>query len=80
MKPMALWGLALLVAGAVVAEPITTGTLIDEMVDLRGLVEFPEPFYKTVQFSSYDHQSVLPDGKAWFYNIELAGHHTQFGE
>ena len=79
MKPMALFGLVLLAVGAA-AEPITAGTLIDEMVALRGLAEFPEPFYKTVQFSSYDHQSVLPDGKAWFYNIELAGHHTQFGE
>jgi len=55
------------------AEPITTGTLIEEMVDLRRLPEFPEPCYKTVQFSSYDHRSSLPGGPDWFANADGFG-------
>ena len=42
---------------------ITTGTLIKDMVDMWKLVETPDPFYKTIQFSSYDRASNLPGGK-----------------
>ena len=41
-------------------QSITTGSLIREMVDLRRLAEFPEPSYRTVQFSSYDRRSRFP--------------------
>ena len=55
------------------AEPITTGTLVNEMVDMRKFADFPDPFYKTIQFSSYDHRSALPGGKEWFYNADGFG-------
>ena len=55
------------------AEPITTGSLVQEMTDLRRLADFPSPAYKTVQFSSYDHRSVLPGGPEWFANSDGFG-------
>lgn len=66
---------ALLVALSMTAgaAPITTGSLVNEMVDMRRLAEFPAPFYKTVQFSSYDHVSSLPGGPGWFGNSDGFG-------
>jgi len=55
------------------AEPITTGSLIGEMIDMHQLAEFPSPYYKTVQFSSYDHRSSLPGGPDWFANSDGFG-------
>lgn len=52
---------------------ITTGTLFEEMIDLRGLTEFPVPAYRTVQFSSYDRRSRLPGGPGWFANSDGFG-------
>ena len=59
--------------GVVLAAPVTTGTLINEMIDMRRLVEFPDPVYDTVQFSSYDHRSSLPGGPGWFTNSDGFG-------
>ena len=52
---------------------ITTGSLFDEMVDMAGLASFPDPAYRTVQFSSYDHRSRLPGGPDWFANADGFG-------
>ncbi len=52
---------------------ITTGRLYEEMVDLEGLTRFPDPAYKTVQFSSYDRRSNLPEGPDWFANSDGFG-------
>ena len=52
---------------------VTTGSLYHEMVDMVGLAEFPEPAYKTVQFSSYDRRSDLPGGADWFANSDGFG-------
>ena len=52
---------------------ITTGSLFDEMVDMAGLARFPDPAYRTVQFSSYDHRSRLPGGPDWFANADGFG-------
>ncbi len=54
-------------------EPITTGSLIDEMVDMHRLTRFPVPAYKTVQFSSYDRRSSVPGGRDWFANSDGFG-------
>jgi len=43
------------------------------MVDLTGLAEFPNPVYKTVQFSSYDHRSQVPGPADWFANSDGFG-------
>jgi hypothetical protein len=53
--------------------PVTTGTLAREMVDLERLAETPAPFYKVVQFSSYDHRSATPGGPEWFANADGFG-------
>jgi hypothetical protein len=56
-----------------VPPPVTTGTLLREMVDLRRLAELPEPFYRTVQFSSYDRRSRFPSQPGWFANSDGFG-------
>lgn len=56
-----------------VAAPITTGTLLEEMVSVSHLTEFPDPSYKTVQVSSYDRRSVTPYGPDWYANSDGFG-------
>jgi len=58
---------------AFAAEPINTGTLLRELVDLRRLAEWTDPAYRTVQFSSYDRRSNLPGGPDWFANSDGFG-------
>lgn len=60
-------------APAIDREPITTGTLFADMIDLAGLMEYPELGYRTIQFSSYDHRSRLPGGPEWFLNSDGFG-------
>ncbi|MHC4124170.1 MAG: DUF2961 domain-containing protein, partial [Planctomycetota bacterium] len=55
------------------AEVITTKTLIKEMIDVCCLSEFPSPAYKTIQFSSYDRNSNLPQSPGWFSNNDGFG-------
>jgi len=55
------------------ASPVTTGSLVNEMVDMHGLTRFPSPSYKIVQFSSYDRRSSLPGGPDWFANSDGFG-------
>ena len=52
---------------------ITTGTLINEMVNLKNLAEYPKPYFNTVQFSSYDRRSTTPDAPDWFENADGFG-------
>lgn len=52
---------------------ITTGTLINEMADLKRLAEYPIPYYNTVQYSSYDRRSTFPDAPGWFANADGFG-------
>jgi len=57
----------------VLAEPITTGTLVREAVDLSALSRFPDPAYRTVQFSSYDRHSIAPYAPDWYANNDGFG-------
>ena len=52
---------------------VTTGSLIDEMIDVHRLTYFPNPAFKTIQFSSYDRRSTVPGGKGWFSNSDGFG-------
>ncbi len=52
---------------------VTTGTLFEDMVDLVKLTKTAEPFYRTVQFSSYDRTSKIPNGPGWFANSDGFG-------
>ncbi len=53
--------------------PVTTGTLFEEMADLEALTRFPEPAYRTLQFSSFDRRSRVPAGPDWFANADGFG-------
>ncbi|MCO5295590.1 MAG: DUF2961 domain-containing protein [Fimbriimonadaceae bacterium] len=55
------------------ASVVTTGSLFEEMVDLEALTRFPNPSYRTVQFSSYDRRSKTPGGPDWFANSDGFG-------
>jgi hypothetical protein len=55
------------------AEPITTGSLVREMLDMQRLAELPDPYLETVQYSSYDHRSTVPGGPDWFANSDGFG-------
>jgi len=59
--------------GISISQTITTGSLVREMIDLSRLSEFPEPSYKSVQFSSYDRRSIHPDAPGWFANSDGFG-------
>ncbi len=66
--------LGLMFAGSPIqSAPITTGSLFEEMIDMPGLARFPEPAFRMVQFSSYDHRSRLPGGPDWFANADGFG-------
>ncbi|MFC2161998.1 glycoside hydrolase family 172 protein, partial [Acidobacteriota bacterium] len=56
-----------------VRSPITTESLFNEMIDMTGLTKFPDPAYRTVQFSSFDRRSQLPGGPEWFANSDGFG-------
>jgi hypothetical protein len=61
------------VTAAVPGKTVTTGTLMEEMVDMVNLTRFPDPYYKTVQYSSYDHRSRVPGTADWFANSDGFG-------
>ncbi len=52
---------------------ITTGSLFKEMIDMKALARYPDPSYRMVQFSSYDHRSQVPGGPDWFANSDGFG-------
>jgi hypothetical protein len=66
-------GLLSCIAKSPDTEIITTETLFLEMIDMAGLTYFPEPSFRTVQFSSFDHRSNLPGGPDWFANSDGFG-------
>lgn len=52
---------------------VTTSTLIDELIDLQKLSEYPNPGFHSVQYSSYDRRSISPDKPGWFGNDDGFG-------
>ena len=51
-------------------ETISTASLLKEMVDCEALAKYPEPYYETRQFSSYDRASVKKDSVSWYANCD----------
>lgn len=49
---------------------ISTVSLLKEMVDNEALAKYPEPYYETKQFSSYDRASVKKDTLSWYANCD----------
>jgi hypothetical protein len=76
-RPGWLGGLAATCAVALAALPsasgaaITTASLLDQMTDLAGMAEFPQPAYTCKQFSSYDRKSKTPGTPDWFANADV---------
>lgn len=64
--------LSLLVAVASAAV-VTTGTLLQEMTDLGRLAQWPDPAYRTIQFSSFDRRSTTSEAPGWFSNADGFG-------
>jgi hypothetical protein len=67
---------AIILAGSSLSLPsqtITTGSLFEEMIDLERLSSIPDPYYSMVQYSSYDHRSILPGGPEWWANSDGFG-------
>ncbi len=54
-------------------DSVSTESLLHEMIDTVRLGQFPQPAYKTVQFSSYDRRSSIPEGPGWFANSDGFG-------
>jgi len=52
----------------VMAQDVTLGTLLDEMVDRDRLTRFPSPEYTSRMYSSYDRATVAKDKPGWFAN------------
>ncbi len=52
---------------------VSTASLYEEMVDMVRLTNFPDPAYRTIQFSSFDRRSKLPGGPDWFANSDGFG-------
>ena len=52
---------------------VTTGSLFEQMIDMDRLSRFPDPPYRNVQYSSYDHRSQIPGGPHWFANDDGFG-------
>lgn len=68
---LAVGGLAVL--GCSSPQPVTTGTLLDDLTNLARLAEFPDPAYTCRQFSSYDRESTSPDDREkWFANRDFS--------
>jgi len=55
------------------------GSLLEEMIDLNRLTCLPDHNYHTIQFSSYDRNSVSPSKPGWFSNSDGFGNETRPG-
>ncbi len=52
---------------------VTTAGLIESMVDMAKLGDYPSPAGKNVQYSSHDRRSTLPGGALWSANSDGFG-------
>lgn len=65
--------IVILLSGKNLFAQITTGTLLEEMIDMNRLTLKDKYPYKTVQYSSYDRRSLSPDAPNWFGNADGFG-------
>jgi hypothetical protein len=52
--------------------PITTASLLKEMISYRSVAQWPQPFYTEAQASSYDRKSISPNQPGWFANADAS--------
>jgi hypothetical protein len=53
-------------------EPVTFGTLLEDMTNPEILTALPEPSFNCRQFSSYDRRTKTPGGEGWFANHDAS--------
>lgn len=74
---LVIWTTILLVLTSCNGNPsknvITLETLLNEMVSVEELARFPDPYYMSLQESSYDRASISPDLPGWFANNDGFG-------
>ncbi|MCA9450303.1 MAG: hypothetical protein KC931_24485, partial [Candidatus Omnitrophica bacterium] len=64
----------LVLFGAISAQgAVTFESLLSEMTQLESLAKYPDPPYKTVQFSSTDRRSTAPYAPEWYANSDGFG-------
>jgi hypothetical protein len=62
-------------ADRILAAEISLSSLLDDMTNLSGMAEFPNPPFVAKQFSSYDRASTTPaDPKTWFANNDCGNY------
>lgn len=62
----------------VAAEPVSTESLLREMVDRERLARYPQVDFRLKQDSSYDRSSISPDDeKGWFANYDRSTNDNQ---
>lgn len=49
-------------------EPVTLGSLLNELTSREAKAEYPRPYFTCKQFSSYDRATTTPNDKSWFSN------------
>lgn len=64
-----------LAVGAADKPVVNTASLLDDLTNLAGMAEFPNPAYTCKQFSSYDPKSKSPK-EEWFANDDC-GHYLR---
>ena len=71
---LSITNLLLLVGCSTDIQKVSTETLLKEMVDKRAVTYFPEHYYTTKQFSSYDRASAKgdPTDYSWFANMDCS--------
>ena len=65
--------LAVLATSSARADVVDTASLLDDMSRLDLLARWPQPAYRTVQYSSYDRRSTTPDAPHWYSNSDGFG-------
>lgn len=61
-------------AQSVAKDTVSFQGLLHEIINRDALARYPDPYYTTRQFSSYDRNSTRPDTSSWFANWDR----TQF--
>ena len=53
--------------------PLKLGDFLDELTDKTRLAQFPEPFYQSLQASSYNRESIKRNQSGWFADSDGIG-------
>lgn len=57
-----------------VTQTVTISSLLKEMTDRNRLAKFPQPYYQSLQASSYNRESVSPNKPGWFADSDGVGY------